>query len=107
VFWAAYPKKRNKGQAERTWKGLKPDDALLGEIIRAIERAKHSPDWAKDGGKYIPYPATWLNAKGWEDDFGPPDLPPGEERPRLSHEGRPVKNYRLKYYQDYERGENG
>jgi len=24
-------------------------------------------DWRKDSGQFIPHPATWLNAKGWED----------------------------------------
>jgi len=35
--------------------------------------AKKSPEWTKDNGKYIPYPATWLNAKGWEDELDEPE----------------------------------
>jgi hypothetical protein len=33
--------------------------------------ATRSEDWTKEGGQYIPYPATWLNAKGWEDEYSP------------------------------------
>ena len=35
-------------------------------------------EWKKDGGKYIPHPATWLRARGWEDEYTPAtdDLPP-------------------------------
>jgi hypothetical protein len=68
IFWKAYPKKRSKGQAERTWKKIDPDDALLETILAGIERAKASHEWTKDGGEFIPYPSTWLNAKGWEDE---------------------------------------
>jgi hypothetical protein len=71
IFWNAYPKKRSKGQAEKTWKKLDPDDALLEQILAGIERAKASHEWTKiapDGGNFIPYPSTWLNAKGWEDE---------------------------------------
>jgi len=68
-FWAQYPKKRSKGQAERAWAKITPDDALFRYILDGLERAKRSRDWIKDAGAYIPYPATWLNAKGWEDDY--------------------------------------
>ena len=69
AFWEAYPRKRSKGQAEKTWVKLNPDDNLLKEILAGLENAKRSVDWQKDGGKFIPYPATWLNAKGWEDEY--------------------------------------
>lgn len=67
-FWAQYPKKRSKGQAERTWVKIKPDEQLFKAILDGLERAKTSVEWQKDGGQYIPYPSTWLNAKGWEDE---------------------------------------
>lgn len=68
-FWAEYPKKRSKGQAEKTWVKLKPDEQLFEAIMTGLKRAKTSVDWAKNGGQYIPYPSTWLNAKGWEDEY--------------------------------------
>lgn len=67
-FWTAYPKKRSKGGAEKAWKKLKPDAELLDRILKAIAVAKTRDDWRKNGGQFIPYPATWLNARGWEDD---------------------------------------
>lgn len=67
-FWERYPKKRSKGQAERAWVKLKPDEQLFEAIMTGLKRAKTSVDWAKNGGQYIPYPSTWLNAKGWEDE---------------------------------------
>lgn len=69
AFWTAYPKKKSKGQALSAWKKLKPDSSLQVVILKAIEAQKRSPDWQKDKGKYIPYPATWLNAMAWEDEM--------------------------------------
>ena len=69
VFWASYPKKKSKGQALSAWKKLKPDSSLQALILKAVEAQKRSPDWQKDKGKYIPYPATWLNAMAWEDEM--------------------------------------
>lgn len=68
-FWAEYPKKRSKGQAEKTWVKLNPDEQLFKTIMDGLRRAKTSVDWTRNGGQYIPYPSTWLNAKGWEDEY--------------------------------------
>lgn len=67
-FYKAYPKKKSKGQAEKTWNKISPDNNLLTLILTALEAAKKSEDWLKEDGKYIPYPSSWLNAKGWEDE---------------------------------------
>ena len=67
-FWSAYPRKRNKGAAWKAWKVLKPVDALVTEILQALEVARTSDDWRREGGRFIPYPASWLNAHGWEDE---------------------------------------
>jgi len=72
-FWKAYPKKKSKGQAEKAFNKINPDEQLLAIMIAKIERATKSEDWIKEGGKYIPYPASWLNAKGWEDEDMEPD----------------------------------
>lgn len=67
-FWETYPKKKSKGDAEKAFKKINPSEQLLATILAAIEQDKASSDWTKDAGQYIPYPASWLNAKGWEDE---------------------------------------
>ena len=68
-FWLAYPKKKNKGTAEKAFKKINPSKKLLETILLKIEQAKLSKDWIKKSGQYIPYPASWLNAMGWEDEY--------------------------------------
>jgi len=88
LFWKAYPKKRNKGQAERAFKKAAPDEQLMAAILTAIERAKKSAQWLKDDGQFIPYPATWLNAKGWEDEFPENESQPGQRYPPRRKAGK-------------------
>lgn len=68
-FWKAYPKKLGKGNAEKAWFRIRPGEQLTAEILSAVERAKTSVQWMKDDGQFIPYPATWLNRKSWEDEY--------------------------------------
>jgi hypothetical protein len=71
LFWKEYPKKRSKGQARRAWKKIKPDNELFNRIMSALIAAKKSREWARQDGEFMPYPATWLNAEGWEDEIVP------------------------------------
>ena len=70
-FWQVYPRKKNKETARRAWEKLKPNADLTAEIIKAVYAANKSSDWTKENGRFIPYPATWLNAHGWEDEIKP------------------------------------
>lgn len=83
-FWKSYPKKKAKGDAEKAFSKLKPDDLLLKTILEAIKAQARSPDWTKDGGQFIPHPATWLNQRRWEDEV---------TQPPRAHFERPVENY--------------
>lgn len=67
-FWNAYPRKKSKGAALKAWKRIAPNHDLAEQIIGAIQAAKASEDWRRENGRFIPYPATWLNARGWEDE---------------------------------------
>lgn len=68
-FWEAYPKKRAKEAAIRAWRKMKVNGHLQ-KVLSAIAVQKSSSDWLKDGGQYIPNPATWINDGRWEDEVG-------------------------------------
>lgn len=69
IFYKDYPNKKSKGYAEKAWLKLKPSKELFISVMEGLEKAKNSKEWNKDEGKYIPHPSTWLNAKGWEDEY--------------------------------------
>ena len=69
TFWKTYPKKVGKKDAQRAWKKIKPDKDLFDRIIKAVTDWKDSDQWTKDGGQYIPNPATWLNRGSWDDEI--------------------------------------
>jgi hypothetical protein len=68
-FWNEYPKKTGKGLAEKSFIKIKPTESLFSEIMSALSKAKKCQQWKRDNGQFIPYPATWLNQKRWEDDY--------------------------------------
>lgn len=71
-FWNAYPRKVGKQAALKAWSKLRPSTELTKAILAAVEYQRTCPQWKKDGGQYIPNPATWLNQGRWEDDLSAP-----------------------------------
>ena len=67
AFWVDYPKKVAKPAAEKAWKkaGINGE---FSDVMDALTKQKKSEGWVKDGGKYIPNPATWINQRRWEDE---------------------------------------
>lgn len=75
-FWNLYPKKVSKKQAEKAWRKVLPSEHT--RIFEDVARRARSPEWQKDRGQFIPYPATYLNGERWKDqvDTSPPIPPP-------------------------------
>lgn len=67
LFWASWPvsdRKQAKGKCLDAWKKAKAEaDAAL--VVSHVERMRAGP-WAKEGGRYIPAPLTYLNQRRWE-----------------------------------------
>lgn len=89
TFWEAYPKKVGKQPAAKAWKSLNPDHEMLVVLLKAIETQKASEQWRKDGGKFIPHPATWINGKRWEDELTA-DAPPAHRPPPFPPSTDPI-----------------
>ena len=77
-FWRAYPYKKAKEKARRAWKRLKPDISLCRVMSDALEIDKQSDAWQRENGRFIPYPATWLNGRRWEDEHTAPEPLPNQ-----------------------------
>jgi hypothetical protein len=66
-FWRAYPRKTSKAAAQRAWAKICPPAELQATIMASLSKHTQSAQWTKDGGQYVPHPATWLNQERWDD----------------------------------------
>lgn len=85
LFWKVYPIRQSKAEALKAFKKIKPDQALTDIIVNAVneqmriravktQKGEWSPEWK--------HPATWLNAKCWEDEApAVQETPP--EKPKI------------------------
>ena len=71
-FWEMYPRKEAKKDALKAFQKLKPDSALIEKMLAALDQQKKSEAWKKDGGQYIPLPASWIRGERWEDEIKKP-----------------------------------
>lgn len=67
-FYDAYPRHVGRAAALKSFARINPDDFLLEKMLGAVSVQKTTPQWTKDGGQFIPHPATWLNQRRWEDE---------------------------------------
>ena len=89
TFWDAYPRKVGKDAAWRAWRSRKGDRPPIDAILAAVEMHRESDQWKRDGGKFIPYPATWLNQGRWDDEiFSPTPAAEGHRGANLITRGR-------------------
>ena len=64
-FWELYPVKRDKAKAKSAFmKSL--SRAKFEDILAGVAKYKADPTRSPD---FTKYPATWLNADGWENDY--------------------------------------
>ncbi len=67
TFWDEYPNRKGKGKAREAFqKAIKKTN--LETMLEAIRKQKQGTQWNRDNGRFIPYPATWLNQERWEDE---------------------------------------
>jgi len=71
IFWAQYPRKVAKSDAVKAFTKLIKSQAdvekFMSLTLASLEYWKKQDQWTKDDGKFIPYPASWLNAGHWND----------------------------------------
>jgi hypothetical protein len=76
-FWKNYPRRVARLDALRAWNQLDPSPETVEAILDALDWQVDQAAWIKDGGQFIPYPASWLRAERWTDE------PPDALRPRV------------------------
>jgi hypothetical protein len=95
AFWEAYPRKVGKEAARKAWPKAADN---LPAIIEALSWQRVSESWTKDGGTFIPHPATYLNGHRWEDEKPAPYTPartPQKSPSNAAHGSDPSQYERL------------
>lgn len=80
-FWNAYPRKLAKGDARKAWQQTADIRPSIDRVLQAIDAARRTDQWRRDGGQFVPYPATWLRAERWDDVHEVEVEPVIEKRP--------------------------
>lgn len=74
----------NRQKAIRAWDKLAPDDDLVNALAAALCKQVKSQVWKSGVG--VPHASTWLNNRGWEDDWG--GMAKAESQPKGQAEER-------------------
>lgn len=69
-WYEDYPRKVAPARAEAAWATIDPDDDMTDRMIAKVREWADSDEWTKEGRRFCPHPASWLNGKRWKD--GPP-----------------------------------
>ena len=86
-FWNEYPRKLDKAKAFKAFKSALTR-AKFEDIMAGLVRYKNDPTRKPD---FTKYPATWLNADSWENDYeSAPDV---ESKKRMEREREWTRNY--------------
>jgi hypothetical protein len=74
-FWDAYPKRRDRIRAMRAWNASRSVRPPLPQLLAALDMFKVSREWQERDGRFVPYPATWLNGHRWQEVETTPAAP--------------------------------
>lgn len=83
LFWEAYPRKAGREKARKVFLETNVE---LDTLLDALREQKASSQWCVSGGRYIPYPATWLKERRWEDQLAPSSQIPKGASGKLGEE---------------------
>lgn len=69
-FYEVYPKKVDRGTAEKAWGKITPppDEEMTARIVEAVKQSIKFDSRFRER-QYTPAPASWINAKGYMNDF--------------------------------------
>jgi predicted transcriptional regulator len=103
-FWEAYPRKAAKKDALAAFRQTRRVRPPLVNLLAAVKFFARGDEWQREGGRFVPYPATWLRKERWRDvpagaeleaaAADPTPAPPPEDWQRL------VRVYVVNFYPD-------
>jgi len=96
-FWAEYPRKLDKGQAQKAFK-LALTKASIGDIMTGLAAYKSDSTRKQE---FTKYPATWLNAESWLNEVAlSPDSEAGQRAKLRRDRDKEISNAYLQEQRD-------
>lgn len=100
-FWDAYPRKLDRGHAEKAWAKIIKDNPALDSALVIDAAMRFASKTKGSDPKFIAYGATWLNGKrwldedvdlaaddgGWQTHWTPPEPPPEVADDPVAYQG--------------------
>lgn len=82
-FWVSFPRKVAKLEAWKAWVRLAPDEKLVRQILKSLDSYRQSKAWTDNEGRFVPYPATFLNGRRFDDELPKPQESDIDRRMRI------------------------
>lgn len=82
-FWKYYPSKIKKQMCIKIFQKLAPDNELFREMMYGLRRYVDQVEKERATGfaeRQYQHPSTWLNNRGWEDEFENPSASASERK---------------------------
>lgn len=67
-FYSVYPRKKGKQDAIKWFKKNKPTTEFVSMLVEDVYK-RVATEWNGKEPQYVPYPASYLNGKRWEDEI--------------------------------------
>jgi hypothetical protein len=96
-FWAVYPKRQKRAEAEAAWTRSIEDLGIDAQLIIDVA-AKYARTRLGQDAQYTALGASWLNAKRWTDEYPEPVLAANGHIP---FQDEPGKDFTGGFYDDY------
>lgn len=99
AFWEVYPKRVGKLPAQKAWAKIPGIEGHVLEVVQAVEAWKKTEQWMDV--QFVPYPATFLNQRRWQDEIPAPGGTKSERR--ISHNLTAIERV-AEHYAQVDRG---
>lgn len=68
LLWTAYPRKSGKDAARRAYEAVRDRMPSIEEVVASVQAQAASYQWTREGGRFVPGLAKWLERGQWADE---------------------------------------
>lgn len=69
ALWNVWARKVAKGAARKAFANTRKNQPPIADLLAIVAKLQASYEWTREGRKFQPHLATWLNREGWHDEL--------------------------------------